>query len=121
MTREQLAEATGLAKQWSAGVGLMPLTFSLAANELVMGRGRAGSGKSTRLALLAGWIEPDAGPLVRCGAWNGIETPWRGTAIAPQVLAPIVELTMTENVALALRLSGSTWREARHRARAMLD
>jgi putative ABC transport system ATP-binding protein len=50
-----------------------------------------------------------------------VERTWRGTAILPQVLAPIAELTMTENVALPLRLSGSSWPVARRHARAILD
>ena len=73
-----------------------------------MVRGRSGSGKSTLLSLLAGWIEPDGGQLVRVGEWGvaGIDRTWKGTAILPQVIATVAELTATENVALPLRLSG---------------
>ena len=86
-------------------------------------RGRSGSGKSTLLALLAGWITPDGGSLVRLGPWaaNGVDRTWRGTAILPQVIAPVAELTMTENVAMPLRLSGSPSRTAHGRAREMLE
>ena len=124
MTRSTpLAEATGLGKRWSDEAGLKPISFTLSSGELVVVRGRSGSGKSTLLALLAGWVAADAGRLERLGPWgeNGVERTWRGTAILPQVLAPIAELTMTENVALPLRLSGSPWPEARRRARAILD
>ena len=119
----RLAEATGLGKRWSDEAGLKPISFTLASGELVVVRGRSGSGKSTLLALLAGWVAADAGRLVRLGPWgeSNVERTWRGTAIMPQVLAPIAELTMTENVAMPLRLSGSSWPEARRRARAILD
>ena len=122
-TSTPLAEATDLGKRWSDDAGLKPISFTLSSGELVVVRGRSGSGKSTLLALLAGWVAADAGRLERLGPWgeNGVERTWRGTAIMPQVLAPIAELTMTENVALPLRLSGLSWPDARRRARAILD
>lgn len=121
MTR--LAEAVDLAKRWADGVGLKPISFELSSAELVVVRGRSGSGKSTLLAVLAGWTQPDGGTFRRLGPWaaNGVDRSWKGTAILPQVLAPIAELTMTENVALPLRLAGTSWPAARQRAEALLD
>jgi ABC-type lipoprotein export system ATPase subunit len=118
----QLAAATDLAKRYSDGAGLQPFSFTLAAGELVVVRGRSGSGKSTLLALLAGWIAPDGGQLVRLGPWGtgGMDRTWKGTAILPQVIAPILELTMTENVAMALRLTGMPRRPANDRAQEVL-
>lgn len=117
-----LAEATDLAKRWGDGAGLQPFSFTLASSELVVVRGRSGSGKSTLLALLAGWITPDGGRLARVGPWAtpGVERTWKGTAILPQVIATIAELTSAENVALPLRLSGSARRPAEARAREIL-
>lgn len=117
-----LAEAIELGKWWADGAGLGPISFTLSASELVVVRGRSGSGKSTLLALLAGWLPPDTGELHRLGRWGaaGVDATWNGTAILPQVLAPIAELTMTENVALPLRLAGTRWPQARQRAQAML-
>ena len=88
-----------------------------------MVRGRSGSGKSTLLALLAGWIEPDGGNLTRTGAWGagGIDRTWTGTALLPQVIAIIAELTATENVALPLQLAGMRRNLARSRASEVLD
>ena len=54
-------------------------------------------------------------------AEGGIDRTWRGTAILPQVIAPIAELTMSENVAMPLQLSGTPRREAWARAQAILD
>jgi putative ABC transport system ATP-binding protein len=117
-----LAEATDLSKQWADGAGLKPFSFTLTSSELVVIRGRSGSGKSTLLALLAGWIDPDGGHLERLGPWAapGVEQTWKGTAILPQVIAAIAELTMTENVALPLRLSGAPRAVADERARSVL-
>lgn len=121
--RVPLAEAIDLAKRWDDDAGLKPVSFTLSTNELVVVRGRSGSGKSTLLALLADWVAPDGGQLIRLGPWgaNGVHREWRGTAILPQVIAPIAELTMTENVALPLQLSGLVRQDAQDRARAMLD
>ena len=118
-----LAEATDLAKRWDDNAGLKPFSFTLSSGELVVVRGRSGSGKSTLLSLLAGWIDPDGGTLVRCGPWGegGADLTWRGTAILPQVIATIAELTMTENVALPLRLSGIARLTANERGRHMLE
>jgi len=118
-----LAEATDLAKRWADNAGLQPFSFGLWSNELVVVRGRSGSGKSTLLALLAGWTAPDGGTLARLGPWAepGVERTWKGTAILPQVIAPLMELTMTENVALPLRLAGSPRRVAETHAREVLD
>ena len=121
-THTLLAEATDLTKRWGDGAGLQPFSFTLSSSELVVVRGPSGSGKSTLLSLLAGWIAPDAGRLVRLGPWAeaGVERTWRGTSVLPQVIAPIAELTMTENVALPLRLSGSPRRMAQTLAREVL-
>ena len=118
----QLAAASDLAKRYADGAGLQPFSFTLASGELVVVRGRSGSGKSTLLALLAGWIAPDGGHLVRLGPWGegGMDRTWKGTAILPQVIAPILELTMTENVAMALRLTGMQRRPANTRAQEVL-
>ena len=117
-----LAAATDLAKRYSDGAGLRPFSFTLSSGELIVVRGRSGSGKSTLLALLAGWIAPDGGQLVRLGPWgeSGADRTWKGTAILPQVIAPIAELTMTENVALAMRLAGMARRAADAKAREVL-
>jgi ABC-type lipoprotein export system ATPase subunit len=117
-----LAEATDLAKRWADGAGLQPFSFTLSSSELVVVRGRSGSGKSTLLSLLAGWIEPDGGQLVRLGEWGeaGVDRTWKGTAILPQVIATIAELTTTENVALPLRLTGLSREVADAQARGVL-
>ena len=121
-TPNLLAEATDLAKRWADNAGLKPVSFTLSSSELVVVRGRSGSGKSTLLSLLAGWIEPDGGTLVKCGPWGdgGADRTWQGTAILPQVIATIAELTMTENVALPLRLSRVARPTANERGRHML-
>jgi putative ABC transport system ATP-binding protein len=112
-----------LAKRWDAASGLAPLSFTAARAEMVMVRGRSGSGKSTLLALLVGWCEADAGTLERVGAWAADEEwrRWDRTAIVPQVLSPLAELSVAENVELVLRLAGEARLSAAGRAAGVLD
>lgn len=116
-----LVRARGLAKWWAPGVGLRPTDLEVERGELLVVRGRSGSGKSTLVGLLAGWCEPDEGALEWCGLGPG-ESPrhWRTVAFAPQVLAPVTELSVLENVALPLRAAGVARGEADERAAAAL-
>jgi putative ABC transport system ATP-binding protein len=113
----------GVAKRWDATSGLAPLTFVAHAGEVVMVRGRSGSGKSTLLALLVGWCAPDAGAIERVGDWahGGAWRRWDRTAIVPQVLSPLAELSVAENVELVLRLGGTPRVEAAGPTAAVLE
>ena len=121
-TSEVVVRVSALAKRWDAASGLEAVTFDLIRGEMVVVAGRSGSGKSTLLALLAGWTEPDSGVIERVGVWaaDGAWARWDRTSIIPQVIAPITELSMIENVALPLRLGGIGWAEARTQAAAVL-
>jgi ABC-type lipoprotein export system ATPase subunit len=121
-TSEVVVRVSALAKRWDAASGLEAVTFDLVRGEMVVVAGRSGSGKSTLLALLAGWTEPDSGVIERVGVWaaDGAWARWDRTAIIPQVIAPITELSMIENVALPLRIGGIGWGEARIQAAAVL-
>jgi putative ABC transport system ATP-binding protein len=116
---EMLADLRSVAKRWDASSGLAPVSLTIHRGEIVALQGRSGSGKSTLLALLAGWCQPDAGEIVRSGAlasgasWHR----WQGTAIVPQVLGLVGELSVAENVMLVLRLAGV----GRSAGRAMVD
>ncbi len=76
--------------------------------EIVALVGPSGSGKTTLLNVLCGWEHPDEGEV----AWAGGEgvrpedRPWSDIAILPQSLGLIEELSIRENVQLAVRLGG---------------
>jgi ABC-type lipoprotein export system ATPase subunit len=91
-----------VARWWAADVGLRPVSVRIAAGELLVVRGRSGSGKSTLLAVLAGWTPPDSGALVWGSALSGVRHSWAGVAVVPQVLGLVHELTVVENVMIAL-------------------
>jgi putative ABC transport system ATP-binding protein len=111
-----------VAKRWPDGAGLAPVTTEVLAGELLVVRGRSGSGKSTLLAMLAGWVAPDHGTLTFHGVLSGADrTAWPRIAVVPQIIGPLEELTVAENVALPLRLAGVTPADADARVRAALD
>jgi len=96
-------DVRGLAKRWGPSSGLHPVTFAVAAGELVVVRGRSGSGKSTLLAVLAGWCVPDGGVAAIAGTERAATArarivPWAEVAVVPQVLALVPELTVRENL-----------------------
>ncbi len=93
-----ILSADAVEKWWSPESGLRPVTFTLAAGEVVVVRGRSGSGKSTLLSLLAGWTQPDGGSLTWAPEIAAMADRWAGIAVVPQVLALVPELTVRENI-----------------------
>lgn len=74
--------------------------------ELVTVSGRSGSGKSALFALLCGFDRPDTGTVTVCGTVLDTAPPWSDCAVLPQALGLAAELTLAENAALPLRLTG---------------
>ncbi len=97
-----------VAKQWPGSAGLAPVSFNVAPNELVAIEGRPGSGRSTLIALLAGWCLPDAGEIERSGEWalDAGWTRWRHTTVAPANPMLTPDLSAAENVEAVLRSLG---------------
>jgi putative ABC transport system ATP-binding protein len=91
-------------------VALHSVSVDVRAGEVVVLMGPSGSGKTTLLALLAGWVDPDAG-YVRLGELGAPGAPvtspagaaWTEVALMPQGLGLLDDLTLAENVALPLR------------------
>jgi putative ABC transport system ATP-binding protein len=117
-----LVAVESVRKLWDEASGLQPLTMEIDAHELVVVQGRSGTGKSTLLAILAGWCEPDAGTVRWGPAFEGHDvTAWDQVAIVPQVLGLVSELTTRENVEMALRARGTRLAVARERATHVLE
>ncbi|GAA3058933.1 ABC transporter ATP-binding protein [Actinokineospora globicatena] len=85
---------------------LRGVDLAVAAAEVVTVSGRSGSGKSALFAVLCGFDKPDAGTVEVCGAPLPAVPPWSDCGVLPQALGLAQELTLAENVALPLRLSG---------------
>jgi ABC-type lipoprotein export system ATPase subunit len=100
--------AVGLRKSYRRGPeevrALHDVSLTLRAGEVVALVGPSGSGKTTLLNVVCGWERADAGRL----DWaDGADyRAWDELAVVPQDLGLIDELTVAENVALPLWLTG---------------
>jgi putative ABC transport system ATP-binding protein len=127
-------EVAGVAKTFGSGElavhALKETSFSVAAGELAALLGPSGSGKSTLLLSISLILEPSAGRIVMNGqevynqGWTGIDVRrFRreniGFIFQQHNLIPF--LTAVENVALVMQLNGVSAREAKRRARELLD
>ncbi|GHK00749.1 ABC transporter ATP-binding protein [Streptomyces sp. NPDC003753] len=118
-----LLAAEGLRKAYGPTLALDGAEFSIHPGEIVAVMGPSGSGKSTLLHCLAGIVPPDAGSIV----YNGREM--AGMSDAQRSLLRrsefgfvfqfgqlVPELTCVENVALPLRLNGTSRKQAEQTA-----
>jgi putative ABC transport system ATP-binding protein len=103
-------------------------TIELRRGEVLALMGASGSGKSTLLHCLAGILRPDAGQVRVLGQELGTMTERQRSALRLARMGFVLqggelipELTLAENVALPLQLTGTPHREAAGRAAAMLD
>lgn len=119
-----LLAAEGLRKTYGPTVALDGAEFSIHAGEVVALMGSSGSGKSTLLHCLAGIVPPDAGSIVYAGREMSGMTDAERSALRRsefgfvfQFGQLVPELTCVENVALPLRLNGTSRKEAEKTAR----
>jgi putative ABC transport system ATP-binding protein len=123
-----LLRARGLHKSYGATPALTGADFTLHAGEVVAVMGPSGSGKSTLLHCLAGIVPPDAGTVHYRDAELSALSDARRSALRRtdfgfvfQFGQLVPELTCTENVALPLRLTGTSRREAERLAAGWLE
>ncbi|MDQ1016568.1 ABC transporter ATP-binding protein [Streptomyces afghaniensis] len=123
-----LLTAQDLRKAYGPTTALDGAEFSIHPGEVVAVMGPSGSGKSTLLHCLAGIVMPDSGSIT----YNGREVTAMSDAersalrrsefgFVFQFGQLVPELTCVENVALPLRLSGSSRKDAERTALAWME
>lgn len=123
-----LLVARDLRKAYGPTNALDGAAFSIHPGEVVAVMGPSGSGKSTLLHCLAGIVTPDSGSIT----YNGRETATMNDSqrsalrrsefgFVFQFGQLVPELTCVENVALPLRLNGSSRKEAERTALAWME
>jgi putative ABC transport system ATP-binding protein len=122
-----LLEGRDLQLRFGPTTALAGVSLTVAAGEVVAVLGASGSGKSTLLHCLAGVLRPDRGEVLLDGERLDVlpdarrsDLRLRRFGFIPQFGDLVPELTLVENVELALRLTGVGRRPARKRALAAL-
>ncbi|GLZ36023.1 ABC transporter ATP-binding protein [Lentzea sp. NBRC 105346] len=102
--------AVGLCRTFTHSSGpvdvLRGVDLTISPGELVTLAGPSGSGKSALITLLCGFDQPTSGTVLIDGTPLSGPPSWDRCAVLPQSLGLAGELTLAENVALPLRLSG---------------
>jgi rhamnose transport system ATP-binding protein len=116
-----LLEATGISKTYSGVRALKSVSFDLRPGEVHALVGENGAGKSTLIKIVTGAVAHDSGSLRISGRLlehhNPVQAHALGIAVVYQQPALFPDLTVAENIALALE-SGSPWRRIDWKARA---
>ena len=101
------------------------VTFRCTPGEIVGLIGPNGSGKTTMLNTLSGFLEPASGSVRFCGAetrgWSPQKHARRGLARTFQGVRPFAQLTVRENIEVGAVGVGASRREARERASELLE
>lgn len=117
-------EAIDISKSYQAAGGpvkiLNKMKFHADANEFVSFVGPSGCGKSTLFNIITGLLKPDEGSiLVENKETTGHTSPKIGYVLQKDLLFPW--RTVIENVVLGLEISGVRKKEAREKAKALLQ
>ncbi|WP_371601065.1 ABC transporter ATP-binding protein [Streptomyces sp. NBC_00564] len=123
-----LLTASELRKTYGPTTALDGAEFSIHPGEVVAVMGPSGSGKSTLLHCLAGIVTPDSGSITYNGREMATMNDTQRSALRRtefgfvfQFGQLVPELTCVENVALPLRLNGTSRKEAERTALARME
>ena len=124
-----LLDATAIAKSFAGVQALKGVSFELRAGEVHALLGENGAGKSTLIKVITGAEKPDSGSLTVDGhpVLHNSPAAARALGIAAVYQQPALfpDLTVEENIALALESAGvwrrSDWRARRRQARELLE
>lgn len=115
-------ELEDLVKRYGSTAAVDRVTLTIGAGEFVTLLGSSGSGKTTTLMMIAGFVPPDSGE-IRIGGRDisGLPPERRGLGVVFQSYALFPHMTVFENVAFPLRLRRISSAEIARRVGEMLD
>jgi ABC-type Fe3+/spermidine/putrescine transport system ATPase subunit len=115
-------EISGLTKKYGETLAVDDVSFSVAAGEFLTLLGSSGSGKSTTLMLIAGFVEPTAGRMLIGGRDIAPLPPEkRDLGMVFQSYALFPHLDVFDNIAFPLRMRRMSGAEIESRVSAVLD
>jgi putative spermidine/putrescine transport system ATP-binding protein len=113
---------SGLGKRYGEHLAVADISLAIAAGEFVTLLGASGSGKTTTLMMVAGFVEPDAGSIRIGGASvERIPPEQRNLGVVFQSYALFTHMTVAENIAFPLRMRRVARADARDRAGKALE
>ncbi|NCE89190.1 ABC transporter ATP-binding protein [Pseudomonas sp. L13] len=122
MNIKQSLQATGIGKRYGNFVALDDIHLEIQEGEFLTLLGPSGSGKTTFLMILAGFLVPDAGQLIRAGQ-DVIRVPpeKRNFGMVFQGYALFPHMTVAENIDFPLKLRGMKPVERQRKVTRILD
>ncbi len=120
--RSTVLEVIGLQKKYGNIIALEDVTFSVKKNELVTVLGPSGSGKSSLLMSIAGFVKPDKGDIYINGLRINDVPPYkRNIGVVFQSLALFPHMSVYENIAFPLRIRKFPEDEIKRKVKRMLE
>jgi branched-chain amino acid transport system ATP-binding protein len=118
-----MLKGSGITKRFGGLVALSDVDFEVNRGEIVGLIGPNGSGKTTLFNVISGFYKPDGGEVSFLGEPISGKPPYRIAALGIgrtfQIVRPLMDLTLVENVAIAVlygRMGISDSREAQDKA-----
>ena len=113
---------TGLSKRYGEHIAVADVSLAIAAGEFVTLLGASGSGKTTTLMMVAGFVDPDAGSIKIAGtSLERVAPEHRNLGVVFQSYALFTHMSVAENVAFPLRMRRVARADARERAGKALE
>lgn len=120
-----LLTISGLSKRFGGVAAVDDVSFAVEKGEILGLIGPNGSGKTTVLNMLSGFLRPDAGEVHFAGEevtrLSTVELARRGLLRMFQMTRVFVQITTLDNLLVAGMAMGLTEKEAGHRAQAVLE
>lgn len=120
-----LLTISGLSKRFGGVAAVDDVSFAVEKGEILGLIGPNGSGKTTVLNMLSGFLRPDAGEVHFAGEevtrLSTVELARRGLLRMFQMTRVFVQITTLDNLLVAGMAMGLTEKEAGHRAQALLE
>lgn len=111
-----------LRKTYGEMVAVRDISLSVKKGEFVTLLGQSGSGKTTTLMMVAGFVEPDSGSISLDGrTLVGVPTHQRSIGVVFQSYALFPHLTVADNVAFPLRMRDRPREEIARQVERVLD
>jgi len=117
----QRVEISGVSKSYAGQWAVRDLSLTIEAGEFFTLLGASGSGKTTTLMMLAGFVEPDSGEIyIGARSMRGLAPERRGLGVVFQSYALFPHMNVAGNVGFALEMRRVARREAAARVQQAL-